>query len=165
MTNEYDDLIRAACEQHMPGVDWRLFKAQLFQESRLDPKAISLKGAHGIAQFLDSTWGEQLVKMGRHETANPFDPQEAIPVAAFYMASLRKQWSSERPEIDRHCLALASYNCGLGNMLKAQQEQSGALLYSEILPGLKAVTGPINATETRHYVAKILGFWCGWVTG
>lgn len=163
MTIQYDLAIKTAADQFLPGLDWRCFKAQLRQESQLNPKALSPAGARGIAQFMPATWAEWSVKAG-YKGSSPEDPLAAIPVAAQYMAYLMAQWSSPRPHIDRLCLALASYNAGLGNMLEAQKRQSGALLYSEIIKGLPAVTGK-HSQETITYVKRILGYWSEYITG
>jgi len=163
MTTQYDLAIKAAAEQFLPGYDWRLFKAQLQAESNLNPKAVSPVGARGIAQFMPKTWEEWSAKTG-YKGASANDPYAAIPVAAQYMAYLIKQWSSPRPDIDRYCLALASYNAGLGNILEAQRKRSGALLYAEIMKGLPEVTGQ-HSKETITYVKRILGYWADSITG
>src|SRR5690606_20537269 len=56
--NEYNELIRLAAQKYLPGYDWRLYKAQLWQESKLNPYATSPAGAKGIAQFMPATWAE-----------------------------------------------------------------------------------------------------------
>ena len=70
------------------------------------------------------------------------------------MAWLLSEWSSPRPEIDRHCLALASYNAGLGNILAAQKRAGGKLIYREIIYHLPQITHHF-AAETISYVQRI----------
>jgi hypothetical protein len=71
------------------------------------------------------------------------------------MAKLRSLWRTDRPEEDRWRLALASYNCGFGNMTKAQQYAGGAREYALVIAYLPDVTGQKNAAETRTYVERI----------
>ncbi len=137
----------------MPGVDWKLYKAQLFQESRLDPTAVSPAGAEGIAQFMPGTWGEVSEKLD-FEGASAFSARFAIEAGAYYMARLRRNWFAPRPEWDRHSLAMASYNAGLGSILKAQRRCGGRNLYPEIIRCLPEVTGH-HAAETQTYVPRI----------
>lgn len=90
--------------------------------------------------------------------ASPWIAEQSIRAAAVYMAQLHGQWSSPRPPMDRYMLALASYNAGLGNILSAQKECGGALLYREIIDCLPRVTGRHSA-ETIDYTNKIVGVW------
>lgn len=164
MKTNYDEIIKSAAAEHLPFTDWRFLKAQYWQESKFDPNAISPAGARGIAQIMPGAWRDWYKKLG-YELTDIHKPEPSIFVGAAYMADLYRQWKSPRPEIDRYCLALASYNAGLGNILKAQKETGGKLLYREIIKGLPQVTGPKNSNETIVYVRKILGFYCKEVTG
>lgn len=154
----YDDLIKAAVDRYQPCDDWRLFKAQLFCESALVPDAVSPAGARGIAQFMPGTWAEYAPLIGFSD-ANPFDVKPAIFVGAYYMARLSAQWRSPRPVADRYSLAAASYNAGLGHLVKAQVEAGGVLDYQSIVAQLHTQTGH-NSKETIGYVRRI---WKTWV--
>lgn len=150
---QYDRQIQAAAGHYLPGVPWRLWKAQLYQESRLDPDAVSPAGAVGIAQFMPATW----LAVSRQLGYGLIDRRLAAPAieaGAYYMATLRAVWSSPRPEHDRHSLAMASYNAGTGNMLAAQRACGGALLYDDIMICLPQVTGRY-AAETIGYAPAI----------
>jgi membrane-bound lytic murein transglycosylase F len=78
----------------------------------------------------------------------------AIEAAGYYMARLRQTWRERRSTEERHDLALASYNAGIGNMLAAQQACGGARAYSAIVECLPAVTGR-HASETIAYVKAV----------
>jgi hypothetical protein len=80
------------------------------------------------------------------------------------MAKLLNSWSAPRPDIDRYCLALASYNAGFGNLLKAQKAAGGANDYASIIRSLPHVTGH-HAAETTAYVKRILNYFNQMVTG
>jgi len=70
------------------------------------------------------------------------------------MARLARAWSSPRPIIDRWDLARASYNAGMGNLLKAQKAAGGATRYADIISALPQITGH-HSKETTTYVKRI----------
>lgn len=152
---QYDREIEAAAERWWPRhVEWRWWKAQLYQESRLDPAATSPVGAAGLAQFMPATWAEISAKAG-FAGASPRAIGPAINAGAYYMRRLAEGWRSPRPEIDRWDLARASYNAGMGSILAAQDLCDGLPLWSEISPCLAQVTGPRNSHETLTYIERI----------
>lgn len=161
-SSKYDVKIKRAAELYLPTTDWRLYKAQLFQESRLESAAVSPVGAMGVAQFMPATWAEVSDHLGLRGSAH--SPDLAITAGAYYLGSLRKRWSAPRPYADRHSLAMASYNAGMGNLLKAQRKCGGRNLYSEIAPCLPAVTGH-HSKETLGYVRRIWNYYIQLVIG
>lgn len=164
MEAAYDELIEAATRKHLPeNYDWRLWKAQLWAESRLDPNAMSSVGAAGIAQFMLPTWNEWAPKAG-FPNSNRTDAEASIFTGAEYMAHLIDSWFWPRPDFDRYALAMSSYNCGMKNMLEAQSYQDDATLYAQIIQGLVNITGPKSA-ETIGYVIKILENYGNQITG
>jgi len=135
---------------------WRLWKAQLYQESRLDPRAVSPVGARGLAQFMPATWDDVTRALGAH--GSPHD-ELAIDAGAYYMAKLRRIWREDRSVLEKNELAQASYNAGAGSVLKAQRFCGGARLWRTVRECLHLVTGPRNAQETKTYVARIERWW------
>lgn len=154
--DKYDYQIIKATKQYLPGVDWRLYKAQLVQESSLRTNAVSPAGAKGIAQFMPATWQEVSAQLSI--AGSPFDPHLAIPAGAYYMARLRRGWIWQRPEKDKHNLALASYNAGFDNILKAQRECGNPILYEDIINCLPVITKS-RSKETIHYVISIRRYY------
>lgn len=154
---KYDRQIETAAERYLPGVPWRLLKAQYWQESRLDPKARSPVGAEGIAQFMPGTAGDIFPLLG-YAAIDRKLAEPSIHAGAYYMARLRRSWSAPRPADDRHKLALASYNAGLGHILASQRACDGAALYEAIMKCLDSVTGR-HAAETRGYAPAIYRHW------
>lgn len=142
----------------MPGTDWRLLKAQGYQESLLNPFAVSPAGAKGLMQFMPGTWNEVSGELESVRLNAIMVPEVSIIAGAYYMRKLNKYWSSPRPEMDRYMLALASYNAGAGNLTKAQRACGGKLLYAEIISCLPQITGSYS-TETITYVERIVGRW------
>jgi soluble lytic murein transglycosylase-like protein len=158
-TDRYDELIKMSADRHMPPNfnDWRRNKAQLIQESGLDPDAESEAGAQGIAQFMPLTWENDVIPgMRLVHDASPFQTQYAIPANAWYDHKLWLEWTNpQRTLLDRWHLTLASYNAGFGNLLEAQKLAHGALGYEDIVAQLHHVTGEANAKQTRDYITRI----------
>lgn len=166
MVSEYDQAIQGAVRGHLPDwYDWRLYKAQIYKESTFNPLAVSGAGAEGLLQFMPGTWAEVKHALALPDHATPYMPEYAIPAGAYYMQKMRERWKWERPEADRTALALASYNAGFGNLVKAQKLAGGAIEYAPIAAQLHNITGEDNATETRTYVKKILKLYAGLLTG
>jgi hypothetical protein len=158
-SDKYDRQIQAASSTWLPGQPWKMLKAQYIAESNLNPDAVSPVGASGIAQFMEASWDQVLREMGRNPAlvdrrmAGP-----AIEAGAFYMAKLKRAWISPRPEEDRLKLAQASYNAGMGNILRSQQRCGNPAGYEPIMACLHLVTGH-HAAETRTYVPRIWLLW------
>ncbi|MBO6638620.1 MAG: lytic transglycosylase domain-containing protein [Roseitalea sp.] len=89
-------LIARAAERN--GLPPAFFARLIWKESRFDPLAVSPKGAEGIAQFMPAT----AVRRGLE---NSFDPAQALPASATYLAALRLQFGNLG-------LAAAAYNAG-----------------------------------------------------
>jgi hypothetical protein len=121
-------LIEAAAGQH--GLPVTFLTRLIAQESGFRPSVVgpvtrSGARAQGIAQFMPYTARERGL-------LDPFDPVQALPHAASYLADLRRQFGSLG-------LAAAAYNAG------PQRVQD----WLDGKGGLPA--------ETRHYVAVITG--------
>jgi len=74
------------------------FARLIWRESRFDVRAVSPVGAQGIAQFMPRTAEERGLE-------NPWDPAQAIPASAEYLAALRGDFGNLG-------LAAAAYNAG-----------------------------------------------------
>lgn len=71
-------------------------------------------------QIMPATFKELLQKK-KIANGDPFTPDLNVNLGIFYDKSLWSQWSSPRPLVDRLSFMFASYNGGIGNVLKAQQ--------------------------------------------
>ncbi len=159
-SDKFDDQIKAAVKTYWPDLPpWRLWRAQLFQESRLDPAAVSPVGARGLAQIMPGTAADLALQLGYGKGTSPHDVKFAINAGAFYMAKLRRAWHRDRQPLDQHWLAVPSYNAGTGTILKAQKLCADAKLWDQISPCLGAVSGAQFSRETTTYVIRIRQYW------
>jgi hypothetical protein len=97
----------------------------IWQESSFRPRVVSPAGAQGIAQFMPGTAQERGL-------ADPFDPEQAIPKAAEFIAHLAEQFGNLG-------LAAAAYNGGPARVTAWLAGRGG-------LPA-----------ETRSYVIAVTG--------
>lgn len=153
-TTAYDTRIRAAHTKYKLPYSWTMLKAQLIQESSLNAYARSPAGALGIAQFMPDTWKQYAKKLNFPAGADPTNASLSIIACAAMMRDMYDEWTAERPLDDRYKLSLASYNAGLGNILKAQ-ERAKSNYYSKIIGKLHLVTGAANARQTTDYSVRI----------
>jgi hypothetical protein len=133
-----DDICRAV-EQAAGdnGLPVEFFTRVIWQESRFDARAVSPKGAEGIAQFMPAT-------AYFRGLADPFDPIPALQRAASYLAELRKQFGNLG-------LAAAGYNAGPGRVA-AWLARRGAL--PRETRRYVAITTGRSADEWRSSPAK-----------
>ena len=156
ISSKYDKYFKDASIFLPVGTDWRLLKAQCYQESRLNPLAVSPVGAIGLCQFMPNTAKE--MKSKYPELNNFWLPEVSIIAASRYMNQMNNFWSSPREKIDRWMLATASYNAGAGNIHKAQKLCGSPIPYKKIIACLPDVTGQ-HSKETLTYVDYIIKRW------
>ena len=140
--------------------EWEWLYAQFIQESSLNPNAVSPVGAEGVGQWLPSSWQEAIRRGWAAKGSSPFQLRPAIVASARYMEYFAGQWRSERPDLDRKALSRASYNAGLGSLLKAQKACDMASLYDDIIVCLPEITGR-HAQETIGYEIAIRRYYRG----
>jgi membrane-bound lytic murein transglycosylase F len=108
----YDPLVLKYSEEH--GFDWRLVAAQIYQESRFDPKTKSWVGAQGLFQIMPATArGLGIV--------DPTDPEQSIRGGLKYMLQLARHYDDVTDPIERYRFALAAYNTGFGHVDDARK--------------------------------------------
>lgn len=116
-------------------------KAMAIIESALNPKAVSRVGAKGMWQFMYSTakmYGLQIDSF----VDERFDPIKSADAAAQYLLDSYEIYGDWN-------LAIASYNCGIGNVNKAIRRSGGKRAFWDIWPYLPR--------ETRGYVPAFVG--------
>lgn len=152
----YDVSIRKWSSVYTPEYPWCWNKAQIRAESAFRVDAVSPVGAKGLGQFMPATWKQMVRELGMESGSDAFNPALNIQATTYYMAKLRANFKAPRPEWDKHSLAMASYNAGLGNILKAQA-YTGSLMYTPMVDNLHRVTGH-HHIETKNYVTRIWGY-------
>ncbi|MEX1261880.1 MAG: transglycosylase SLT domain-containing protein [Balneolaceae bacterium] len=107
----YDEMAKSIAKG--AGVDWKLVVAVMAQESAFDPKAESIAGALGLMQIIPRF---SQVK----DKTELYDPEINIREGVRY---LQKHLMREAhlDSLNRHSLALAAYNVGMGNLADARR--------------------------------------------
>jgi len=112
--DRFDLIIVDKIEQHFPELTVELgptghlyIKAQVWQESRMDPQAESPAGAQGLMQLMPATAAELGV-------TDPFDPVQNIDAGVRYLADQWRHLDEAASSLDRLFFSLASYNGGRG---------------------------------------------------
>jgi len=142
--DRYDSLFKFyAHEAGFIAGEWRLFKAQVKQESGFNPDIKNKhSGATGLAQFMPKTWEEWrdstpgIQSLGVNgQLVDWRDPEDAIKAQIHYMKWLLKAVGNHWDK------ALAAYNWGIGNIWKAEKKEG---VWTDHLPN-----------ETADYIVKI----------
>ena len=123
-------------------------KAMAVIESAMNPLAVSRAGAKGMWQFMYSTakiYGLQIDSF----VDERLDPYKAAEAAAQYLQDSYEIFGDWN-------LAIASYNCGAGNVNKAIRRSGGSRAFWDIYPYLPRETrgyGPafVGALYTMRY--------------
>ena len=152
--DKYDHQIKTAWHRYIPEYHWGLGWAQLWQESRLNPNAVSPVGAAGVGQFMPGTWSDMQKQGVVPEGISPRDARFSIQAAAYYMRQNLDGWNENGRTVgSRYDLAAAGYNAGRGHLYKSQKLCNGQMEYEGIVKCLPNVTGRHSA-ETIDYVKK-----------
>jgi membrane-bound lytic murein transglycosylase F len=145
---KFENHFRTYGKQFMPRVDWLWFWAQAKQESAFDRLAVSRVGARGVMQIMPATWSEIEGRLGM--TANPWSPRHNIMFGIYYDSRMMSQFVRDTT-LERIPWMLASYNAGLGSVLRHQGDCGGTRDYELVKPCLY--------DETRIYVERIRRYY------
>ena len=107
----YELFFREIAAQH--DYDWRLLAAIAYQESHLNPDAVSPTGVQGLMMLTEDT-----AKL--FSVTDRVDPQQSIQGAVRFLEFLDKRIPEEISMPDRLSFILASYNVGLGHIFDAR---------------------------------------------
>ncbi len=161
----YDRLARKYAKKY--DLDWRLIVAQMYQESKFDPRARSWAGARGLMQLMPATAQELHVRSIE-------DPEENIAAGVRYLAGLVKRFGqNENSPVamrQRIRFALASYNAGHGHVRDARRlaaklnldpdrwfgnVEKAIVLLEQPKYYKKAQSGYCRGREPQAYVSRI----------
>ncbi len=101
----YDGLVSELAKQY--GFDWRLIVAQMYQESRFNPKARSWAGAVGLMQVMPRTGKE----LGAGDIE---DPRVSVDTGLRYLKWVWERFPNRLDHDEHVWFTLASYNAGHG---------------------------------------------------
>lgn len=161
----YDGLIKHYSEKH--SFDWPLIAAQIFQESRFNPKARSHAGAQGLMQLMPRTAKQLGIERGLS------NPEVSIETGVRYMAWLKKRFAY-LPAKEQKWFILGAYNAGLGHVRDAQKlakrlglrsdrwfghVEKALLLLSQPRYARSARYGWVRGREPVHYVRSIRRYY------
>lgn len=107
----YDDIVSRHADHY--AFDWRLIVAQMYQESRFNPEAVSDAGASGLMQLLPST--AEMIGV-----ENIRDPEKNIGGGIRYMDHLRRQFDADLTVEEQTWFTLAAYNAGYSRVSSAR---------------------------------------------
>lgn len=154
--NKYNRIIAEAARE-LPGLDPKVLKAFLIQESGLNPEVVNSLGYAGIAQFGARDAGRAgLTVNGKVDER--LDPEKAIPAAVRFLKdkadwlerTAYKKYGSPQGE-ERIKFALAAYNGGEGVVAHAMK-----VAYEKGLKEAqgKGLTGDAAVAYAREYATK-----------
>lgn len=125
-------------------LDPHLVMGIIWVESKFEPEATSNKNARGLMQIIPNTgkWIAEQVGFSGYDDKVLYDPDINIEFGCWYFSYLLDVFDG-----DIH-LALASYNGGMGNVMKWLKDSR----YSDDGKNLKDI--PFN--ETRDYIERVM---------
>jgi membrane-bound lytic murein transglycosylase MltF len=138
--------------------DHLMMVAQGFQESQLDQKRRSPRGAIGVMQLLPSTAADPSVGVAGIEQ----DVEKNIHAGIKYMSVLRDRYLDD-PAIDaknRMLLSFAAYNAGPGNLQRFRRLAEKSRLDPNVwFNNVEIAAGKIVGSETVQYVSNIYKYY------
>ncbi len=108
----YDEIVHKYADLY--GFDWRLVVAQMYQESRFNPHAVSYAGAEGLMQILPQT--AEMIGV-----TDLRDPDANIKGGLSYMHHIHNLFEDSLTVEDRTWFTLASYNAGYRRVQRARK--------------------------------------------
>ena len=145
--SRYDDLVKQYASRYK--FEWRMNVAQMYQESRFDPRARSSAGARGLFQVLPSTAREMGFKQDLEH------PPTGIHAGVKYLDFLRGYFEPQIKPEERIWFALASYNAGMGHVSDARRlaRRLGLnpdLWFDNVEKAMLLLSKPEYARQARH---------------
>lgn len=165
----YDDMVQEYAS--VGDYDWRLLTAQMYQESRFDPKARSYAGALGLMQMMPRTGAQ----FGFRDVR---PPAENIEASIQFMEWLKQRFPDSLPLEERIYFTLAAYNAGHGHVHDARRlarqlgkdpnrwfgnVEQAMLLLSQPQYSRKAQYGYVRGAEPVAYVRDIRDRYVGYL--
>ncbi len=137
--------------------DYLAIAAQGYQESQLDQKRRSHRGAVGVMQLLPSTAADKNVGIPDIKTA-----EKNIQAGVKYMAFIRDRYFADPQlkNIDRMAFSWAAYNAGPAKVKKMRRRAAQIGLNPAIWhSNVEVAAGKIVGRETVEYVSNIFKYY------
>lgn len=138
-------------------IDWKLLMAQAYQESTLNPAAVSKRGAVGIMQVLPRTARERYINLN-----SVTDLDNNVHAGTKYMRYMIDSYFSDESisGSDRLLFALASYNSGPARIMRFRKEARLEGLDPDVwFNNVEKIAARHDAVETVRYVRKVSQFY------
>ena len=141
--HDFDAIIKKMAAKH--GIDSRLVKAVVYQESRFDPRRKGKAGEIGLMQLLPRAAVEDWARITKNRKPSNFqlyNPELNLDIGCWYLARAINRWQAYKYCLE---LALCQYNAGpsRANAWKPETEDG-------------SVIERINIPSTRNYVTEIM---------
>ncbi|WP_026006409.1 lytic transglycosylase F [Moritella dasanensis] len=152
---ETEQIIKKYAKQYK--FDWQLILAQAYQESRLNQKAISHRGAVGVMQVLPSTANEPYVNI---KNINKVDGN--IHAGVKYLHFMQQRYFSHDniTELDSLLLSFAAYNAGPAKLIRLRRRALKEGLNPNIwFNHVEKIAADVIGRETVDYVNNIYKFY------
>jgi membrane-bound lytic murein transglycosylase MltF len=137
--------------------DWLLIAALAFQESRLDPKKQSHRGAVGIMQIKPATAKDKHVKID-----DVYKLENNVHAGVKYLAFLRDRYFTS-PEFEHGAsvhFSLAAYNAGPAKVRKMRARAKTMGLNPDIwFQNVERAAQQMVGSETTRYVANVYKYY------
>jgi len=152
---ETEKIIKKYAKQYK--FDWQLILAQAYQESRLNQKAISHRGAVGVMQVLPSTANEPYINI-----KNIGNIDDNIHAGVKYLHFMKQRYFShqEITKLDSLLLSFAAYNAGPAKLRRLRKRaQERGLNPNVWFNNVEKVVAETIGKETVNYVNNIYKFY------
>ncbi|WP_293143818.1 lytic transglycosylase F [Moritella sp.] len=152
---ETEQIIKKYAKQYK--FDWQLILAQAYQESRLNQKAISHRGAVGVMQVLPSTANEPYINI---KNINQVDANIHAGVKYLHFMQQRYFSHDKITKIDSLLLSFAAYNAGPAKLIRLRKRALKEGLNPNIwFNHVEKIAAEVIGRETVDYVNNIYKFY------
>ncbi|MDX2319471.1 MAG: lytic transglycosylase F [Moritella sp.] len=152
---ETEQIIKKYAKQYK--FDWQLILAQAYQESRLNQKAISHRGAVGVMQVLPSTANEPYINI---KNINNVDDNIHAGVKYLHFMQQRYFINENITELDSLLLSFAAYNAGPAKLRRLRKRTDERGLNPNIwFNNVEQIVAETIGKETVNYVNNIYKFY------
>lgn len=152
---KYNELFQKYADEY--DFDWLLIAALAFQESGLNPKKKSRRGAVGIMQIKPSTAKDKNIRI-----KNVYELENNVHAGVKYLAFLRDRYFTA-PEIKEAAsihFSLAAYNAGPANVRKMRARARKMGLNPNVwFRNVEQAAQQMIGSETTRYVANIYKYY------